>query len=471
MGPPERPARRVHFVSLGCPKNQVDTEAMAGIARTEGFDLVPEPDDADVLVVNTCGFIDPAKEESVETILALAEVKRRRPGTRLVVTGCLSQRHGDELAEALPEVDHFLGSADVPRFRDALAGTAPKMAVSPLDRRAYLVDHDAPRLRSGPRHLAYVKIAEGCDRPCGFCIIPKLRGPQRSRPIPSIVQEVAALAHDGVREVCLVAQDLTRYGADLEPKVTLEHLLDALVRIDDLAWIRLHYAYPSAVTPGLADRIAGYDRVASYLDVPIQHIDDEVLRRMRRGYSEKRVRTMLDDLARAADRAGRPIHLRTTLLVGHPGETDDAFERLCAFVAEGHFDHLGVFPWSREPGTASAMLPRRIDEAIAAERAEAVMAIQADVAARRNRARHGRALDVLVDGPSAESEHVLEGRHEGQAPGVDGKVILLDGTAPAGAFVRAKVIAADAYDLVASLDLDRPVADGEDDDGVFAPVT
>ncbi len=471
----DRPSRRtVHFVSLGCPKNQVDTEAMAGVARDEGYELTADPGDADVLVVNTCGFIEPAKEESVDTILELARIKAARPGVRLVVAGCLSQRHGPELADELPEVDHLLGSADVPRFRDVLAGRAPRLAVSPLGRRSYLVDHTAPRLRSGPAHRAHVKIAEGCDRPCGFCIIPALRGPQRSRPIPSVVEEVVRLCDEGVREVCLVAQDLTRYGADLEPKVTLEHLLDALARIEDLRWIRLHYAYPSAVTEGLAERIAGIERIAPYLDVPIQHIDDGVLRAMRRGYGERRVRRTIEDLRRAAEAAGRRVFLRTTVLVGHPGETDAAFARLRDFVAEGHFDHLGVFPWSREAGTPSAMLPGRVPDATARARAEEILAIQAEVSRRRNAELVGRTLEVVVDGPSDESEHVLEGRHAGQAPEVDGKVLLVDGTAPAGTFVQVKAIAADTYDLVASFDRDRPVEAEEgagEDDGAFAPLT
>jgi ribosomal protein S12 methylthiotransferase len=454
----------VYFVSLGCPKNQVDTEVMLGVVRSGGHTLVDRVEDADTLVVNTCGFIDAAKEESIETILELAEVKREAEvATKLVVTGCLSQRYPDDLAREMPEVDHFLGSADQLGLAKVLDGSAPRMAVSTLGKRAYLYDHDTPRQITGTRHSVYVKIAEGCDRPCGFCIIPKLRGAQRSRPVFDIVQEVHALVEHGAREVCLVAQDLTLYGSDLATQTNLEQLLDALHQIDGLLWIRLHYAYPSAVTDGLIERIANFDRVATYLDVPIQHIDTDVLKKMRRGYTEKSVRGLVAKLRDPAFVGDRHLWLRTTMLVGHPGETEEAYQRLRDFISEGWIDHLGVFPWSREQGTSSALLPIRIGDDVASARAAELMALQADLREAGNQELVGQTLDVLVDGPCGDHELLLEGRHEGQAPQIDGKVILTNGTADRGDVVRAIVTQADAHDLVASLDLDVDL-DGDFDD-------
>jgi ribosomal protein S12 methylthiotransferase len=340
-----------------------------------------------------------------------------------------------------------------------LDGDAVRMGVTPFARRgegkAYLYDHDTPRELTGARHTAYVKIAEGCDRPCGFCIIPKLRGSQRSRTMFSVVEEVAHLVADhGTREVCLVAQDLTTYGSDLEPAANLELLLDALCRIDGLAWIRLHYAYPTAVTEGLVRRIANEPKVATYLDVPMQHIDSDVLKRMRRGYGERQVRELVDALRDPAKVGAAHVWLRTTMLVGHPGETETAYRRLYDFVEEGQIDHLGVFPWSREDGTPSALLPIRVPSRQAEERAAALMELQAGIRAKKHAALVGRTMAVLVDGVSTESDLLLDGRHEGQAPGIDGKVVLTDGTAKIGSIVQAVVTQASAHDLVASLDPD-----------------
>jgi ribosomal protein S12 methylthiotransferase len=459
--PKAAPARRkVYFVSLGCPKNQVDTEVMLGVVQGGGHELVHDVAQADTLVVNTCGFIDAAKEESIDTILELAAAKqsaaagRGGPCKTLIVAGCLSQRYPEELAKEMPEVDHFLGSADQLGLEKVLRGQAPRMGVTALGKRAYLYDHTTPRQITGTRHSVYVKIAEGCDRPCGFCIIPQLRGAQRSRSVFSVVEEVHALVQHGAREVCLVAQDLTLYGHDLEPRANLEQLLDALVQIDGLHWIRLHYAYPTAVTTGLVERIAGQPKVASYLDVPMQHVDSDVLKKMRRGYGEKQVRALVQQLRDPAHVGDTHVWLRTTMLVGHPGETEDAYRRLYDFVAEGAIDHLGVFPWSREEGTASALQPHRVDEARAQERAAELMALQAEIRARKYAALVGRTLEVLVDGPSAEHEWLLDGRHEGQAPEIDGTTILTNGEAVPGQLVRAKVVQASTHDLVASLDLD-----------------
>jgi ribosomal protein S12 methylthiotransferase len=460
------PGQRIYFVSLGCPKNQVDTELMLGQVQAAGHSLVDAPEAADVIVVNTCAFIDAAKEESVDTILELAQHKQS--GARqLVVTGCLAQRYADELARDIPEIDHLLGSADFPSIAGVL-GRAPAPAgrgkaggkgkarlpvIQVAETPSYIYDHDAPRVRIGARHSAYVKIAEGCDRPCAFCIIPKLRGPQRSRAIDDIVAEVRGLAAEGVVEVNLIAQDLTRYGWDAgstpEDRATLAQLLRALGRVDGVAWIRLHYTFPSAFDDELIDAIASEPRVVKYVDVPLQHISDAMLKRMRRGHSGRVTRELVAKLRARID----GLVLRTTFIVGHPGETAAEFDELCAFVAESKFDRAGAFTYSVEPGTVSAMLPHRVDREVAAERQQALMEIQRQISLARGEAMVGREIDVLVEGVSSETEYLLEGRWYGQAPGIDGVTYLADGQVSPGSLVRARVTQASDYDLAATLEL------------------
>mgnify|MGYP003593708188 FL=1 len=447
MSAPAPAPKKVYFVSLGCPKNQVDTEVMLGVVRDQGHTLVDTPDEADTLVVNTCGFIEEAKKESIDTILELAQAKEGK--RRLVVAGCLSQRYSKELAEEMPEVDNFLGSADMLGLAQVLAERSPRVNVSPLGKRAYLYDHTTPRQVSGKRHSAYVKIGEGCDRPCAFCIIPKLRGPQRSRTIESIVREAEMLADQGTREICLVAQDLTTYGTDLDDPKNIEQLLQGLVGVKDLRGIRLHYAFPTTCRDELLSMISGEPKIATYLDVPLQHVDTDVLKKMRRGYTEKVVRDLVDRLRAQSNY----VWLRTTMLVGHPGETEAAFQRLYDFIEEGAIDHLGVFPWSKEDGTPSALLPSRVSPELAEERRLALMELQEEIRQARHEEMVGEEIEVLVDGESEESEFLLDGRHEGQAPGIDGKVVLTDGTAKVGEFVRARVTQADANDLVATLEV------------------
>ncbi|HEX8109173.1 MAG TPA: 30S ribosomal protein S12 methylthiotransferase RimO [Kofleriaceae bacterium] len=459
--------QRIYFVSLGCPKNQVDTELMLGQVQAAGHALVDAPEAADVIVVNTCAFIDAAKEESVDTILEMAQHKQS--GARqLVVTGCLAQRYADELARDIPEIDHLLGSADFPSIAGVL-GRAPAPAgrgraggkgrgkarlpvIQVAETPSYIYDHDAPRVRIGARHSAYVKIAEGCDRPCAFCIIPKLRGPQRSRAIDDIVAEVRGLARDGVVEVNLIAQDLTRYGWDAgsspETRATLARLLRALGRVDGVAWIRLHYTFPSAFDDELIDAIASEPRVVKYIDVPLQHISDAMLRRMRRGHSGRVTRELVAKLRARID----GVVLRTTFIVGHPGETAAEFDELCAFVAESKFDRAGAFTYSVEPGTVSALLPHRVDPEVAAERQQTLMEIQRQISRARGEAMVGREIDVLVEGVSSESEYLMEGRWYGQAPGIDGVTYLADGQVPPGSLVRARVTQASDYDLAATLE-------------------
>jgi ribosomal protein S12 methylthiotransferase len=449
-------AQRIYFVSLGCPKNQVDTELMLGQVEAAGHSLVHAPDDADVIVVNTCAFIDAAKEESVDTILEMAEYKKDRK-RKLVVTGCLAQRYSDELSNDIPEIDHILGSADFQSIAKVLAPAKsrkklPVVQVSTTPE--YIYDHDAPRVRIGANHSAYVKVAEGCDRPCSFCIIPKLRGPQRSRAIADIVAEVEQLGREGVQEVNLIAQDLTRYGydagSDPASRATLAQLLRALGKSDTgVQWIRLHYTFPSAFDDELIDTIASEPKVVKYIDVPLQHISDPMLKRMRRGHSSRVTRELVKKLRERIDN----LVLRTTFIVGHPGETDAEFDELSEFVADSKFDRAGAFTYSIEPGTVSAMLPNRVDAQVMAARQEKLMEIQRQISRARHEAMVGKQIDVLVEGVSGESEYLLEGRWYGQAPGIDGLTYLADGEAKPGTIVKARVTQGSDYDLAASLEL------------------
>ena len=448
----------VHFVSLGCPKNRVDTEVMLGQTMGAGHQIVGAPEDAEVIVVNTCGFIGEAKQESIDAILEMARHKEKGTCQRLVVTGCLSQRYPEELAAEMPEVDHFLGTDEVGIIADAISGRADRVRV--LETPRYLYDDHSPRQASMARHTVYVKIAEGCDRPCAFCIIPKLRGAQRSRTPDSVRREVESLAAAGTREICLVAQDLTTYGTDLDPAdhpaglPTLASLLDSLAEVAGIRWLRLHYAYPSACGDDLLDVMAARPSVAKYLDVPIQHVDSEVLKKMRRGYGERVVRELVE-----RTRARVPgLTLRTTFIVGHPGETEAAFQRLCDFVREAAIDRVGVFNYSQEEGTVAALLPGRVPKKEVDARRRELLRIQRDISKKKLRAMRGRELEVLIEGPSDESEYLLMGRHEGQAPEIDGQVYLsfadaaADAPAPAvGSIVRAKVTHSAEYDLAATM--------------------
>ncbi|HEY4056495.1 MAG TPA: 30S ribosomal protein S12 methylthiotransferase RimO [Kofleriaceae bacterium] len=454
----------IYFVSLGCPKNQVDTELMLGQVEAAGHSLVKEPDGADVIVVNTCAFIDAAKEESVETILEMAQYKGKKG--KLVVTGCLAQRYADDLAKDIPEIDTILGSADFQSLAKAISpgsdaklpsGTKKKKKALPViqvsETPTYIYDHEAPRVRIGATHSAYVKIAEGCDRPCSFCIIPKLRGPQRSRSIADIVEEAKLLVKGGALELNLIAQDLTRYGWDQgsspATRQTLAQLLKALDKESGAEWIRLHYTFPSAFDDELIDTIAAAKSVVKYIDVPLQHISDPMLKRMRRGHSSRVTRELVKTLRARIDN----LVIRTTFIVGHPGETPEEFTELCEFVAESNFDRAGAFTYSVEPGTTSAMLPHRVPDDVMAERQQTLMEIQRKISRARNEAMVGKEITVLVDGESSESEYLMEGRWYGQAQGIDGVTYLTDGRVPPGSMVKARVTQASDYDVAATLEL------------------
>jgi ribosomal protein S12 methylthiotransferase len=455
------------MVSLGCPKNLVDGEVMLGLVRDAGHEITRSESDADVLVVNTCAFIDKAKQESVEAILEAAAQKR--PGTRLVVTGCLAERYRDQLREEIPEIDAVLGTGEVPRILDAVGGTrepvdagnrpvpvqffsrapAHRSPVSDHQSPSYIYDADTPRVRSTPAHYAYVKIAEGCDYTCAFCIIPTLRGAYRSRTIESIVREARALAADGVREILLVSQDTSFYGIDRGERGGLARLLRELNRIDGLAWIRLLYLYPTTITDDLLDAMATCEKVCRYVDLPLQHASADVLRRMRRP-GNRRVYDRL--IARIRDRVPG-VTLRTTFIVGFPGERDRDFAELEAFVADTRFDHVGVFTYSHEDGTRAFALADDVPARVKRARRGALMARQRTIVTAVQRARRGAEVEVLIDGPSPDHELVVQGRTCGQAPEID-PVVYLTECGPSdyrpGQLIRAAIVEARGYDLVAA---------------------
>ncbi|HSB20218.1 MAG TPA: 30S ribosomal protein S12 methylthiotransferase RimO [Anaeromyxobacteraceae bacterium] len=433
---------KVYMHTLGCPKNRVDSEVMLGALQGAGFQLVPEPERAEVIVVNTCGFIESAKEESVEAIVELAEHRRQGSCRKLVVAGCLTQRYHAELARELPEVDHFVGTGAYQEIARIVSDAQAKRIVVPDP--DFVHDASTPRVSSMPAHTAYLKIAEGCDNACAFCIIPRLRGPQRSRPVADLVAEAEALASRGAVELSLVAQDLTAYGQDLPGRVRLQDLLPELCRVDGIRWIRLHYAYPRDFPDALIEVMAREEKIAKYLDMPLQHSSDRLLRAMRRGRPSRYLR---DLLARIRD--GVPgIALRTALIVGLPGETEEDFEDLLAFVREQRFERLGVFEYSREEGTPAAEMDRQVPARVKRERREAVMALQNGIAREQQRVLVGRRLEVLVEGRAEETEDLLAGRHAQQAPEIDGITYLNEGVAYPGEIVTVEITDAHDYDLV-----------------------
>ena len=439
-------ARTIHFISLGCPKNRVDTEVMLGVSAGAGLELVAEPEDADVIVVNTCGFIGPAKEESIDTILRMGQLKESGRCEKLVVAGCLSQRYPDALASDMPEVDHFLGSSDMLKLGDVLGKSeAPRMLVgNPAE---WTVRASDPRALSLRAHSAYVKIAEGCNRTCSFCAIPQIRGKQRSRTVDDVVREVEALVALGMVEANLVSQDTIAYGRDLPGRPTLADLVSAVAEVPGLRWVRLHYLYPEAMRDDLVELLAHHPRVLPYVDMPLQHASDGMLRRMRRGHGGKRLYGVVEKL-----RARLPeMVFRTTFIVGHPGESDADYQELADFVKWAEFDHVGVFLYSHEEDTRSFAMDDVVPAATARARHRKLMALQRPISRRSLRRRVGTEIEVLVDGPSDEHELLLEGRFWGQAPEVDGKVHLANGTARPGEVRRALVTGAADYDLVADL--------------------
>lgn len=447
-GAPER-VRRVHLVSLGCPKNRVDSEVMVGKLQQGPFELVDDPASAEVIVVNTCSFIQPATEESVETVLEMAGYKRTGNCQKLIVTGCMVQRFGTSLEGELPEVDHFLGTGEYHRIDEVLKARDGEAPRSFVDTPMYLPDEVAPRVNSWLPHSAYLKISEGCDHRCSFCIIPTLRGKMRSRTIPSLVAEARRLAEQGVVEINLVSQDSTAYGRDLNDGSDLGRLVRALARVDGLRWIRLHYAYPIGIPESLLRAIAEEEKAVPYLDMPLQHASGNMLRAMRRGVTRDGQERILERVRRHVP----DIAIRTTFIVGFPGETDADFQVLRDFVEAQRFDRVGVFTYFREEGTPAAELPDQVDDRVKLARQKELMQLQARLSKRKLGALVGTVQRVLVDGPSRESALVMTGRLATQAPDVDGLVYLSEGDEGlrAGTFRDVRVTRATAHDMVADV--------------------
>jgi ribosomal protein S12 methylthiotransferase len=432
----------IYLLTLGCSKNRVDSEIMLGSLVERGYRLVDEPAQAEVILVNTCAFIGEAKQESVNAILEMGEHKKTGKCDTLIVTGCLTQRYAQELNQELPEVDHFLGTGAYAQVGDILAAEAAPRQVIPDPE--YIHSAETPRINSLPGYKAYLKISEGCDNKCAFCIIPKLRGGQRSRPIEDIVKEAQHLASLGAVELNLIAQDLTAYGYDQPGRPKLHELLKALCDQVDVRWIRLHYAYPRDFPDALIDVMANEPKIAKYLDMPIQHASDKLLRSMRRGRDVKFLKTLLGKL-----RARIPgLVMRTTFIVGLPGETEADFEELKAFVKEQRFERVGVFEYSKEEDTLAGTMEGQIDPKVKSKRRRELMAIQRRINREQNKQLIGKRVQVLVEGASEETEHLLVGRCEGQAPEVDGITYINDGMAYPGEIVTLEITQTADHDLV-----------------------
>lgn len=473
---------KIGVVSLGCPKNLVDSEVMLGLAEQAGHVITPDATDADVLVVNTCAFIDRAKQESIDAILEMAELKKAAQGRRLVVTGCMAERYRSELQAEIPEIDTVLGTGEVTGLVDLLSrgGDAPlstAVGVAPLrfyrrdepapgttapampptaatdapvfglDLPTYLYDADTPRRRATPGHYAYLKIAEGCDYKCAFCIIPKMRGHYRSRSIDSIVREATQLAADGVRELLLISQDTTFYGIDRGARGELPALLRALNAVEGLEWIRMLYLYPTTITDEVIEAVATLDKVCKYIDLPLQHASDAVLRRMKRPGTRASYERLLTNI-----RARIPgVTLRTTFITGFPGETDADVDVLDDFIRTIGFDHVGVFTYSHEEGTSAHALVDDVPAEDKAARQARLMTTQQALVTRRQAERVGDVVTVMVDGPSPEHDWVWRARLEGQAPEIDPVVYLTEAEPEflvPGRRMPVEIVGADAYDLV-----------------------
>jgi ribosomal protein S12 methylthiotransferase len=441
--------RSFAFVTLGCPKNLVDSERMLGKLAQDGYSLTPDADGADVVVINTCGFIEPARQESLGVIREMLELKRQGRVGAVVVAGCLAERKGDDLLKEVPEVDHIVGVFGREEITQVVGRSLLKnrrdeqrSLFRPAPVRAQV---DTERLRITPRHYAYLKISEGCDRLCTFCAIPGMRGKHVTKPIEEVLREARELAADGVRELIVVAQDTTYYGLDLYGKVRLAELLRELDKIDGLEWIRILYAYPIHFTDELIEVMATAKKIVPYLDMPLQHINDSMLRRMSRRVDRAATENLLGRLRKAMPN----LTLRTTFIVGFPGETEAEFAELREFMKAFQFERVGVFPYSLEPGTPAARLPDHIPEELKAARRDELMKIQQEIAFAHAQTQIGKELEVIVDGPDPEAPNCVLARGHADAPEIDCTVRLKGKSLRPGDLVRARITGADGYDLLA----------------------
>jgi ribosomal protein S12 methylthiotransferase len=438
---------KVGFISLGCPKNLVDSEVMMGILARDGYELTPRADDAEILVVNTCSFIESAQKESVDTILEMAEHKKFGSAKKLIVAGCLVERYRDQILAQVPEVDAVVGTGEVERILEAVHGD---LRVLPAEPPAFLYHDLTPRILTTPKHAAYIKIAEGCDHPCSFCIIPQLRGKFRSRRFESVVREAENLAANGSREITLIGQDTTSYGEDLGLRDGLAQLLEALAGVDELLWVRFLYAYPNRVTQKLLDTLAAHPRLAKYMDMPLQHASRNMLARMKRGSHGEAFLKLLERIRETIP----GVSLRTSFIVGFPGETENDFDELCDFVRAGQFDWMGVFEYSDVDNAGSFALEGKVDPEVVTDRRNRLMAIQRRISREKLRAWKGRREMALVEGPSQDNPLVWEARLQGMAPEIDGKLYLTDIELPdgrladTGDLARVEITKTDAYDLI-----------------------
>jgi ribosomal protein S12 methylthiotransferase len=442
---PVRP--KVCLVTLGCAKNLVDSENMLGLLEKQGFPVTSDIGEAEIGIINTCGFIEPAIEESIGMILEIADMKQTGKLKELYVAGCLVQRFGYKLKEELPEVDGWLGTGEILRISHLLGEGAGGSTPFLINRPTCLADHRTPRIQSTPFYSAYVKISEGCSHRCSYCTIPGIRGPLRSRQTDSILAEVQAMAGRGVKEINLVAQDTTAYGKDLDSGASLEDLLEKLIFIEGLSWVRILYGHPQGISDRLLGLMESQETICPYLDIPLQHVHDGILTKMGRHSTQENPWQLLERIRSQK----RDIAVRSTLMVGFPGETEHAFQELYDFVSQAEFEYLGVFVYSPEQGTRAARFGRGVDQRSAEERRDALMRLQAKISLKKHRSLVGKIVPVLIEGPSEETDLLLKGRTAQMAPDVDAQVLINKGEGAVGAILSVRIRKAYEYDLIGEI--------------------
>jgi len=439
---------KIGFISLGCAKNLVDTEVMLGILTQNNLVITDDPQEADILIINTCTFIDAAKEESISTILQMAEYKKTGRCRSLIVAGCLGQRYHQELLDELPEVDAIIGTGAWHRIMEAVDATMQGRRLLLVGEADSIYDETMPRITTTPEYSAYIKVAEGCNNCCSYCVIPTVRGSFRSRTIPSIVREAENLAARGVREINLIAQDTTSYGKDLYGKPQLTELLQELVKIEGIHWFRLLYCYPKYFSDELIDLIANEPKICKYVDLPLQHADGEILKAMNRKDTPEEIAVLLTKLRQKIP----GVVVRTSMIVGFPGETEEQFHHLCQFVKQQEFERMGVFVYSQEENTPAAKMPNQVSDELKQERYHTLMAMQCKISEHLNLKLEGQFIDVLIEGFTEENPDIAYGRSYREAPDVDGRIFIENAEAlQRGQFVRAKVVQGFTYDLLAEI--------------------